>query len=124
MSNPTVTLIPTTTFGSSFGNYDANLTAFSSNISQGDGYYGLADGLHTVSYSVTNFLGNIQVQGTLTKTPTEIDWFAIDNTLYVGNAIPELTTTSYNFIGNFVWIRANVVAFSQGTINKVLYNRG
>lgn len=123
MSN-TIVLIPTTTFGGNVGNYYNTSPNFSSNSTQGDGYYGSTDGLHTVSYTTTNFLGNIQMQGTLAKTPIESDWFNIDDTLFEGNAFASAFTVSNNFSGNFVWVRANVQAFSQGTINKVQINLG
>ena len=32
-----------------------------------DGYFGLTDGLHTVSYNTTAFDGTIKMQGTSTK---------------------------------------------------------
>lgn len=123
MSNATATLIPTTTFGGNVGNYVNTLDSFNSNAALGDGYFGSNDGLHSASYSVTNFLGNIILQGTLVKTPSEADWFNISDTNYVGTANVGILTTSSNFIGNFVWVRANVTVFSQGTINKVLFNR-
>jgi len=123
MSNPTATLISTTTFGGNVGNYYNTTDNFNSNAAVGDGYFGSNDGLHSASYSITNFLGNIVLQGTLVKTPIDADWFNIPDTNYVGTANVGIITTSSNFIGNFVWVRANVTAFSQGTINKVLFNR-
>jgi hypothetical protein len=119
----TTTLIPTTTFGANVGNYVNTLDSFNSNAAIGGGYYGSNDGLHSTSYTVTNFLGNIVLQGTLAKTPQDSDWFTIPETNYVGTANAGVLTTSTNFVGNFVWIRANVTLFSQGTINKVLFNR-
>jgi len=123
MSNPTATLISTTTFGGNVGNYYNDRDSFNSNAAIGDGYYGSGDGLHSASYSVTNFLGTINLQGTLVKAPVDADWFNISGTSYNGTANAGILTTSSNFTGNFVWVRANVTVFSQGTINKVLFNR-
>ena len=41
---------------------------------RGDGFYGFADGLHTVSFHVTNFTGRICLQATLLENPTEADF--------------------------------------------------
>ena len=118
----TVTLIPATTFGGSpVGNYDGNAASFSSNVAAGSGYYGSSDGLHTVSYSVANnFTGNIDMQGSLATTPAETDWVNIPETHYGATTANAIVAS--NFIGNFVWVRANVSAFSHGTVSKVLYN--
>ena len=35
----------------------------------GDGYYGRADGVHTVQATYTDFVGTITIQGTLATTP-------------------------------------------------------
>jgi len=45
---------------------------------KGDGYYGRADGLHTVQFHVTDFVGRLGVQGTLEMYPTDADWFTVD----------------------------------------------
>ena len=44
----TVTLLTTTTFGTSAGNYDGSSATFDSDKVKGDGYYGFADGVHTI----------------------------------------------------------------------------
>ena len=38
---------------------------------KGDGYYGRADGFHTVQYNVSGFSGSIKMQGTLATNPTD-----------------------------------------------------
>ena len=134
----TVTLLPTTTFGTSTGNYDGSSASFSSDKVKGDGYYGFSDGLHTVSWRVVDFVGTVKIQGSLAKDPAETDWVAIDLREADGNfsatadgLISEVTTTSqvyttattenrvYNIKGNFVWIRANISGFTAGTINTI-----
>jgi len=134
----TVTLLPTTTFGTPTGNYDGSSASFSSDKVKGDGYYGFSDGLHTVSWRVVNFVGTVKIQGSLAQDPAETDWVAIDLREADGNfsatadgLISEVTTTSqvyttattenrvYNIKGNFVWIRANISSFTAGTINTI-----
>jgi hypothetical protein len=121
MARNTATLIPSTTYGSVVGNYDGSSTGFSSDAYRGDGYYGYADGLHTVSYFVNGFVGVIKIQATLLLEPQESDWFDVDDTSLGDGATPVSTPTSVNFTGNFVWIRATVTDFTAGTINKVQY---
>lgn len=78
--------------------------------SRGDGFYGFADGLHTVSFHVTNFTGRIYLQATLVENPTEADWFFIQlqqDTLHI-EWDNESETLGTSFIGNFVYIRAVV----------------
>lgn len=89
---------------------------------KGDGYYGRNDGLHTIAYYLTGFVGVIKIQATLATTPTDSDWFDVDGTT-VGNGSTVLTENTFkNFTGNFMWIRVVITDFSGGTVNKVLYN--
>jgi hypothetical protein len=109
---------------------------------KGDGYFGSSDGLHTVFWSVAGFIGTIEVQGTLASQPMETDWitvklvqsgnnFYIDTTGLVTTAGVDSTrytmeTTankSYNFTGNFVWLRGRISEFAQGVMNGISINR-
>ena len=59
---------------------------------KGDGYYGRADGVHTVQYDYTGFTGTITIQATLATTPTDADWFDVDTItclLYTSDAADE-----------------------------------
>ena len=83
-----------------------------------DGYYGNADGLHTVAYiTSSDFVGTITIQGTLATTPTDSDWFTVH----------EFTETSAtksvyaNFTGNYTYIRAKL-SYTAGSITSVLLN--
>ena len=109
---------------------------------KGDGYFGSSDGLHTVFWSVSQFIGTIEVQGTLASEPTESDWVAIkliqpgnkfyidttglvtdagvDSTRYV---LETTASKSYNFTGNFVWLRGRISEFTQGVMNGISINR-
>lgn len=105
---------------------------------RGDGFYNRSDGLHTVQWSITNFVGSIAIQATLTPEPTEADWFTVS----LGNSksftvdttglasqtsiktisynTPTTTTVGYNFTGNYVWIRVVISNWSSGTVNRVM----
>ena len=91
----------------------------------GDGYYGIADGLHTVTYTVTpNFAGTLTMQATLATCPTPSDWFTVNNSsvTYLYPIIPASTTTNYvNFTGNFVWVRAFVSRTADQPNGSVLF---
>ena len=105
---------------------------------KGDGYYGRSDGLHTVQVNLTGFLGDVQLQGTLAVNPTEADWFnvrlgsgqTIDTTgKFVSASTSKLEYTanetsnkSYNFTGNFVWVRIYVSNWTDGTVNSIQLN--
>jgi len=111
---------------------------------KGEGYFGGANGLHTVSWKITNFVGTVGVQGTLVSAPTSSDWVDIELTStdtigpsYVVDTTGLLTVVrptsaystattlikSYNFIGNFVWVRGKVSNWTQGTVNAISINR-
>lgn len=104
-----------------------------------NGYYGQADGRHTVQFSVTGFIGKIRIEGSLLESPTATDWCTIElgngvSTMDTTGAIAaanityleytEVTTTnvSYNFTGNFVKVRAVVYDWTDGTVNSIRVN--
>ena len=106
---------------------------------QGDGYYGRSDGLHTIQVDLDGFIGTIQVQATLEIDPGDGDWFtvelgtgakSVDTTgLIVDENITSIDYTSaatnskiYNFTGNYVWVRAYVSNWTDGTVNYIKLN--
>jgi hypothetical protein len=100
-----------------------DLTGFVSDKQKGDGYYSQPDGVHTVAYQYdtsVNAEASIRMQGSLATTPTEDDWFDISNT----SPTPDQSTTihSYNFTGNFVWVRAKITGMTAGSITSILLN--
>ena len=96
-------------------------TGFVTNKYQGDGYYSQADGVHTVAYHVSaDLTGTIKMQGSLSTTPTEDDWFDIAGTAFITDQTTRVN--SVNFTGNFVWVRAKATGVTVGTISKILYN--
>jgi len=80
-------------------------------------YLGSAD-LQTLTWNITSLTATIVIQASLVSDPvesTDNDWFPIYTTIY-NNA----TEISYsNITGNFVWIRAKIQGWSQGTINNI-----
>jgi hypothetical protein len=87
-----------------------NALTYTGAPTKGDGYYGYADGLHTASFHVRNFVGRIWLQATLVENPTEDDWFNIQ--LSVAKPYFEFDNESAcrgaTFTGNFVWVRTIV----------------
>tara|TARA_Y100000114_G_scaffold71008_1_gene65002 strand:+ start:208 stop:813 length:606 start_codon:yes stop_codon:yes gene_type:complete len=88
-------------------------TGFVTDKTKGDGYFSQPDGVHTVAYQVVNlgdstddFIGTIKMQGSLATTPTEDDYFDISGTTYTSDQ--STTIASFNFTGNFVWVRAKI----------------
>jgi hypothetical protein len=104
---------------------------------KGDGFYGRTDGLHTVQWTITDFKGTVSVQATLAVNPIEEDWFtvslgkgdqyAVDTTGLVSkisiNSVTYSDSTdgsfSYNFVGNYVWVRAKIDNWTRGSINSI-----
>ena len=93
---------------------------------QGDGYYGSTDGFHTVQYNISEFVGRIRIQASLATVPEEADWFTLAETTHVA-VVDDSTDISsggfvYNFTGNYVFVRAWVTDWTDGTVLSVLLN--
>ena len=76
-----------------------------------DGYYGFANGMHTVAFYLKNFKGNLIIEATLSDNPAEADWFPIGigaNTTFYQVETPETRVESFNIVGNFVYLRAKI----------------
>ncbi len=105
---------------------------------KGDGYYGRSDGLHTVQVNLTGFLGDIELQGTLAVDPTADDWFNVrlgsgqtidttgkfvsSSTSKIEYTANETSSKTYNFTGNYVWIRTKISNWTDGTVNSIKLN--
>ncbi|EHU8780843.1 hypothetical protein N0S44_000073 [Escherichia coli] len=91
------------------------------------GYYGSTTGLHTISFTLRNFIGRIYVLATLASNPTDDDWFPIKFTesckYYLeftdmvilnpngGDLIRQQGTTgtfAETVIGNFTYIKVGI----------------
>ena len=96
-------------------------TGFVSAKFKGDGYYSQVDGVHTVAYKVNASLtGSIKMQGTLASSPSEEDWFDISGTTFTTDQ--STLIGSYNFTGNYVYIRAKATSTTAGTISVIQLN--
>ncbi len=115
---------------------------------KGDGYYSRDDGLHTVQIRLTNFVGIIEIEGTLGVDPKDpfytncndgTDWTPVlsDKPVCVSTTglwqseivpfklqydEPETSIKIYNFVGNYTWIRAYITRWVGGTINSIKMN--
>ena len=96
-------------------------TGFVSAKTKGDGYYSQVDGVHTVAYKVTASLtGSIKMQGTLASSPSEEDWFDISGTTFTTDQ--STLIGSYNFTGNYVYVRTKATSVTAGTIASIQLN--
>lgn len=77
---------------------------------KGDGYYGNADGLHTMSFHVHDFTGRIHLEATIVDEPTENDWFNIGLTQEEDyfEFTSQTATVGTTFQGNFVYLRVSI----------------
>ena len=96
-----------------------------------DGYYGFTDGLHTVAFYLSEFVGQVGIQGTLAKEPGDGDWADLTlsgpTTDYNDSTGGTTRVVTYNFTGNLTYIRAYVEfdatdTAGTGSVSKVLYN--
>ena len=109
-------------------------TGLYSDKMKGDGYHGFTDGLHTVSYKIDDFIGDITIQGSLETIPGHNDWFDIHGSTrqypsLVGVNVQGQTQTAghnetngFNFIGNFVWIRVKLFNYEMGHLTMWIKN--
>ena len=100
-------------------------TGFVSDKAKGDGYFSQPDGVHTVAYQVNGTLtGSIKMQGSLATTPTEDDFFDIADTTFTSDQ--STTIATFNFTGNFVWVRAKVettnASGNGAMVTSILFN--
>ncbi len=137
--NFTFTVNSSTTTSLVYPNTGTTALSYTSDRLKGDGYYGSSDGFHTIQAQVTNFIGKIEVEGTLATAPASNDWFIVElqtniNSVDTTGALTSSNITAlnyttattnvmaYNFLGNFVWIRIKVSEFTRGTLNGIKYN--
>ena len=107
----TIILLPQTSY-----NNNAIVTG---NAFPAASYYLSSQYLQTVVYSVTGFMGTINIQATLVDTPqSDTDWFTVYNIPFSTSGGTTLTSFE-NITGNFVWMRIRITSFTMGTINSI-----
>ena len=56
---------------------DSSRVTVTGSAFKGDGYYGRSDGIHTIKYDITQFIGTIKIKASLETTPTYADYFDV-----------------------------------------------
>lgn len=137
--NLTFTQNTSTTVAITYPNTATTALTINSNPIKGDGYYSNDNGLHTVQLTLTNFEGKIQIEASLATEPTNNDWFvsrlgtgtmSMDTTGLISetsiNSVEYTTPTTdvkvYNLVGNYVWLRAKISNWTEGTVNSIKIN--
>lgn len=132
------TVNSTSTVLLNYPNTATTALTFLSDKVKGDGYFSGSDGNHTFQIQLTGFVGNLEIQASLSSEPGSTDWFSvpistystIDTTGFIGQTATTYisyntattSVSSYNFTGNFVWLRGKISNFTQGTVNAIKYN--
>jgi len=114
----TKTILGTTTYGVPAGNYDGSSLDWSSDAVTAANYYRGRGSIQTVTFSVTEFEGDMYLEACLDADPAEANWF----TTYIygdGSTIPLSDYHPETVTGNFTWMRVRVANFHGGTINSV-----
>ena len=123
MANVPIVFFQSLTTSSTLANGKTITFPLASDKAKGCGYFGQTDAMHTVQFStVTHFNGLVKIQATLATDPQEADWFDVHG-IQLGDGItpvPDATTTM-NFTGNFVWVRAYIVSMTAGELNRILF---
>jgi hypothetical protein len=88
-------------------------------------YLGNKD-LQTVAIKLTEVTGNIVIEASLATQPSSTDWFQVykleANTNAPANTAPQLASNASvytNIEGNFVYMRAKIVDFNNGSLQYV-----
>lgn len=92
---------------------------------RGDGWFGRADGLHTVQYNLAGLNATIKIQATLSVEPEQEDWFTVYESDYELESTPgvvEKVNDFVNFTGNYVFVRIVLENWSGGTVNSIFFN--
>ena len=88
---------------------------------RGAGFYGGGAGHHTIQYSVTNFIGSINIQATVCLEPTEADWFTVKTYDFPNRSFDrdtDIATGVDNFIGKYTFIRASIT-YTFGSVGVI-----
>lgn len=110
-------MLDTTTYGIPSGTYDGSSLDFTGNIVTGANFYQGLGSLQTVIIRVTDFVGEIRIKATLNNEYQSAVWFDTEN---FGDLFSPLTGVyTLNIRGNFVWIKPEIVGFTQGTISSI-----
>ena len=110
----TLALLPETDYGTPSGNYDGSSAAFIGNAIPAANYYGGQGYIQTLDFDVSNLLGVVTTQATLSDSPEQAAWFDIAR--YGDPANVTTGANSVTVLGNFSWLRVAVTDFTAGNI--------
>lgn len=111
------TILNRTVHGVPSGNYDGSSMDFDSDAVKAANYYqGLGD-LQTVIVRVQEFKGIIRLRGSLETSWQAAMWFETEEFRALEN--PETGVFTFSIRGNFVWMKAEIIDFSEGTIDSI-----
>jgi len=83
-------------------------------------YYVAGKNLQTITWSFqNNFNGTVRVQASLATAPGVFDWFNVYTIPVTPLNVGPPQSGFYNLDGNYVWLRVNISAWSQGAINAI-----
>lgn len=117
MTITNLTLLNTTVYGQASGNYDGSTADFVSDPVKGVGYYAGQGSIQTVWIRLQNVVGTVTIQGSLNDDLGAAAWFDIYS--YGDDVNPITDAHPATLTGNFVWLRAAVTNFDNGTIQAV-----
>lgn len=114
----TQVLLGSTTYGVPSGNYDGSSEDWAGDAATAANYYRGRGGLQTMTITVTNFEGILDLEATLDSDPNTATWFSTYE-FGDGSTMPVTDHRIVTITGNFTWMRVRVSLFSAGTINTV-----
>jgi hypothetical protein len=113
----TQTLVANVVYGVPSGNYPGNSQTWFSNSVPAASYYAGQGSIQTVTYQLNNFVGLIKIEATLNDQQASAPWFEIANIGNISNATSG--TSSTTVIGNFSWLRAEIIDYTAGNIQSI-----
>lgn len=117
MTLTTQILVDDVTYGTASGNYDGSSQDWYSDAVPAANYYGGQGSLQTLTYRLQDFVGQIRIEATLNDLKDSAAWFEVAT--YGDGSTVETGTIPVNIIGNFTWLRANILGFDSGTIQAI-----
>ena len=106
--------------GEPSGNYDGSSLDWASDAVQAANYYSGRSGVQTVLLVLDQFLGRIRIDATLDSVASQATWFETD--AFDSQLGPTTGTVPLSILGNFTWVRAQVLDFESGTIESITIN--
>ena len=121
MAITTVTLLPSTTYGTPSGNYDGSSEDFIGDPQKAANYYRGRGSIQTIRWVFRGVQAEVVIQATLDNDPADSRWFSV--AAYGDGSSADSSTITDTYIqavmGNFTWLRAVVTNFKDGTIEVV-----